>query len=150
MSIVIAGFPGIGKSSLHKEHVKLYSDSDSSKFDKKNFPKNYVEHIKNLIGKKQLIFVSSHIEVRNALVKEGIKFIYVVPTIDRLEEFCYNYKQRGSSDEFIKNVRTNWEQWLMLSGYNTDYPVYFCKIGYLKDNMEGILREYNKFYNKGE
>ena len=148
MGIIISAFPGIGKTSLHKEHIKLYSDSDSSKFSKRNFPKNYIKHIKNLIGKKQLILISSHIEVRKALVKENIPFIYVLPTLDRLEEFCYNYKQRGSSEEFIEKVRTNWEQWLMLSGYNTEYPVYFCKQGYLKDNLKKILEEYNKFYNK--
>lgn len=148
MSLIIAGFPGMGKSYLFNENKEYYSDSDSSKFDKKDFPKNYIEHIKKLIGKKQLILVSSHIEVRNALLQAGLPFIYVLPTLDRLEEFCINYKKRGSSKEFIEKVRKNWEQWLMISGYNTEYPVYFCKHGYLKDNLEGIIKEYNKFYNE--
>lgn len=146
MGIIIAGFPGIGKSILHKEHIKLYSDSDSSKFNKKDFPGNYIEHIKNLIGKKQLILVSSHIEVRDALVKEGIKFIYVIPSLDRKEEFLNNYKERGNTQEFINNVETNWERWVQISVLNNAYPVYVCTRGYLKDNMEGIIREYNKFY----
>ena len=34
----------------------------------------------------------------------------------------------------------------MISAYNTEYPVYFCKQGYLKDNLENIIEEYNKFY----
>lgn len=149
MSIVISGFPGMGKTLLHKEHIKLYSDSDSSKFDKKNFPKNYIKHIKSLIGKKQLIFVSSHIEVRNALVHNGIPFIYVIPTLDRKAEFLNNYKERGSPKEFIDNVDRNWERWLWISAYNIHYPVYACKYGYLKDNLEGIIREYCKFYKVG-
>lgn len=150
MSIIIAGFPGIGKSKIYQQNRKDYSDSDSSKFDKAKFPQNYIKHIKSLRKKKQLILVSAHIEVRNALVKEKIPFIYVVPTIDRLEEFCYNYEKRGNSQEFIEKVRINWEQWLMISAYNTEYPVYFCKVGFLENNMEGIIKEYNKFYNKGK
>jgi len=147
MSMVIAGFPGIGKSLLHKEFKKQYSDSDSSKFDKKHFPKNYIEHIKGLIGKKQMILVSSHIEVRNALVKEKIPFIYVIPSLDRKEEFLNNYKERGNTKEFIDNVNTNWERWLQISVLNNNYPVYVCTKGFLKDNLEGIVREYHKFYN---
>lgn len=146
MSIIISAFPSIGKSTFYKENRISYSDSDSSKFNKKNFPKNYVEHIKSLIGKKQLILVSSHIEVRDALVKEGIKFIYVIPSLDRKEEFLNNYRERGNTKEFIDNVNTNWERWLQISVYNNDYPVYVCTRGYLKDNMEGIIKEYNKFY----
>lgn len=149
-SIIISGFPGLGKSALYKENKVNYSDSDSSKFSKKNFPTNYIKHIKEVMKKKHLVFISSHIAVREALVKEKIPFIYVIPTIDRLEEFCYNYKQRGSSKEFINNIRDNWERWLMISAYNKDYPVYACKYGYLKDNLEGIIKEYCRFYKIGK
>lgn len=148
-SIIISAFPGIGKSKLYEENKINYSDSDSSKFNKKNFPSNYIEHIKNIRKKKQLIFISSHIDVRNALVKEGIKFIYVIPTIDRKAEFLNNYKERGNTQEFINNVDTNWERWLMISAYNNSYPVYACKYGYLKDNLERIIKEYCKFYKIG-
>lgn len=137
-------------TSIYKENKVNYSDSDSSKFSKKNFPTNYIKHIKEVMKKKHLVFISSHIAVREALVKEKIPFIYVIPTIDRLEEFCYNYKQRGSSEEFINNIRDNWERWLMISAYNKDYPVYACKYGYLKDNLEGIIKEYCRFYNIGK
>ena len=44
-SIIISGFPGLGKSVLYKENKVNYSDSDSSKFSKKNFPENYIKHI---------------------------------------------------------------------------------------------------------
>lgn len=145
-SIIISAFPGMGKSTFYKENKVNYSDSDSSKFNKKEFPENYIQHIKNTIQTKQLIFVSSHIEVRNALVDNNLKFIYVLPSMDRKIEFLHNYKERGSSEEFIANVERNWERWLQISLYN-QYPTYICKIGYLKDNMEGIIKEYKKFYN---
>lgn len=148
-SIIISAFPGIGKSKLYEENKVNFSDSDSSKFDKKNFPKNYIEHIKKIRNEKQLIFISSHIDVRNALVKEGIPFIYVIPTTDRKIEFLENYKNRGNTKKFIQNVDSNWDRWLMISAYNTDYPVYACKYGYLKDNLERIIKEYCKFYKIG-
>ena len=136
-------------TSIYEENKVNFSDSDSSKFDKKNFPKNYIEHIKKIRNEKQLIFISSHIDVRNALVKEGIPFIYVIPTTDRKIEFLENYKNRGNTKKFIQNVDSNWDRWLMISAYNTDYPVYACKYGYLKDNLERIIKEYCKFYKIG-
>lgn len=148
-SIIISAFPGIGKSKLYKENKINYSDSDSSKFNKKRFPQNYIEHIKQIRNEKLLIFVSSHITVREALVEEGLPFIYVIPTLDRKQEFLENYKQRGNTKEFIENVNSNWERWLMISAYNISYPVYACKFGYLKDNLEGIIKEYCKYYKIG-
>ena len=148
-NIIISAFPGLGKSTLYEENKINYSDSDSSKFDKKHFPSNYIKHIKKMIKEKHLVFVSSHIEVRNMLVEEGLPFIYVIPTLDRKQEFLENYKQRGNTKEFIENVDSNWERWLMISAYNISYPVYACKFGYLKDNLEGIIKEYCKFYKIG-
>ena len=77
-SIIISAFPSMGKSMLYKENRISYSDSDSSKFNKKNFPNNYIKHIKRKMKEKDLIFVSSHISVREALLKENIPFIYVI------------------------------------------------------------------------
>lgn len=148
-SIIISAFPGLMKETLYKENKINYSYLDSSKFNKKKFPENYIEQIKKLRKEKQLIFIKSHIEVRNALIKENIPFIYVIPTMDRKEEFLNNYKERNKTQEFIDNVKTNWERWLWLSAYNNEYPVYACKYGYLKDNLERIIKEYCNFYKVG-
>ena len=137
-NIIISAFPGMGKSTFYKDNLGNYSDSDSSQFNKSEFPTNYIQHIKEIIKTKQLVFVSSHIEVRNALLENKLKFIYVLPTLDRKEEFLNNYKERGSSQEFIDRVSVNWERWLQISLYNP-YPTYVCKAGYLKDNMEGAV-----------
>ena len=47
---VIAGFPGVGKSYLFKGNSEQYADSDSSTFDKSDFPANYMRHIAELLG----------------------------------------------------------------------------------------------------
>lgn len=135
-------------STIYKENRISYSDSDSSKFSKKYFPDNYIKHIKRIRKKKDLVFVSSHICVREALVREKIPFIYVIPSLDRKEEFLNNYKERGNAQSFIDNVDINWERWLQISVYNNEYPVYVCVQGYLKDNMGKIIEEYNKFYKR--
>jgi hypothetical protein len=73
---VISAFPGCGKTHLFKTHKnKIILDSDSSTFDKKYFPQNYIKHIKENIGKVDIILVSSHSDVRSALVNENIDFI---------------------------------------------------------------------------
>jgi hypothetical protein len=118
--LVISGFPGTGKSYyVSRGEGSDYmpqgfaSDSDSSKFDKSNFPQNYIEHIKELIAEGTArIFVSSHKEVRDELVKEGIDFILVYPKKELKEEYIERYKQRGSSDSFIKIVSENWDNWI--------------------------------------
>ena len=95
---IIAAYPACGKSYF-TENVKDYFegenpivlDSDSSLFswiyengektDKRNpdFPKNYINHIKENIGKADIIFVSSHSVVRKSLGDNKIKFTLVVP-----------------------------------------------------------------------
>ena len=46
---VYSAFPGVGKTTYFNTTDKNVLDSDSSKFDKKNFPANYIEHIERNI-----------------------------------------------------------------------------------------------------
>lgn len=118
--LVISGFPGTGKSYYvgygeGNDYMPqgFASDSDSSKFDKSNFPQNYIEHIKELISKGTArIFVSSHKEVREALVKEGIDFILVYPDISLKAEYLKRYQERGSDVKFINLISENWDNWI--------------------------------------
>ena len=43
---VYSAFPGVGKTTYFNKTEKNVLDSDSSKFDKRDFPSNYIEHIK--------------------------------------------------------------------------------------------------------
>ncbi len=110
---IISAFPGCGKSHLFKNNKdKIVLDSDSSKFDKTNFPQNYIQHIKDNIGKADIILVSSHKEVRDELVKNLIDFTLVYPDIDSKEEYIQRYIQRGSPESFINLLNNNWENWI--------------------------------------
>jgi hypothetical protein len=117
---LVAGFPGTGKS----EYIRLgegsgympqgfATDSDSSKFDKSDFPRNYIEHIKEKISEGYArIFISSHKEVRDALVENGLEFTLVYPKKELKEEYLKRYKERGSPDGFINLISNNWNLWI--------------------------------------
>lgn len=115
MSIVISGFPGIGKSYLYDKLSKSDSitDSDSSQFDKSDFPRNYIEHIKDHIkNKTNYILVSSHDNVREALRKSDIEFILIYPDRSLKDEYIKRYIKRGSSEFFVDMMKENWDKFI--------------------------------------
>lgn len=114
MGIIVSAFPGCGKTTMFNElngKIKIM-DSDSSKFDKIDFPRNYIEHIKENIDNVDIMFISSHEDVRNALENEDIDFDLFYPSIDRKIEFLENYVKRRSNREFIMKVDANWKEWI--------------------------------------
>ena len=113
--MIISAFPGTGKSFYYEEHKydsnRKVLDSDSSKFNKKHFPANYIRQIKKNI-KFEVIFVSSHKEVRDALVKNNMWFILVYPDKSLKDEYINRFKERGSPESFIKLISNNWDNWI--------------------------------------
>ena len=127
---VICAFPGLGKSTFTKKHNGknglVILDSDSSDFSwvwnlnhtrKSNvrnldFPNNYIQHIKDNLNSADIIFVSTHKEVVDALLKTDIEFEIVLPSPTRKEELLKLYKDRGSDNEFINKMDENWNRWL--------------------------------------
>lgn len=125
-TVVISAFPACGKSTLvsHNDTEYLMCDSDSSKFSwiykdgKKtdtrnpNFINDYVEHIKSSIGYLDVIFVSSHAEVRHKLQEEGIKYFLVYPSLSMKDTMLERMRQRGNSEQFIQFQSDNYEQFV--------------------------------------
>lgn len=121
---VISAFPGMGKTyCFNNIKDKKILDSDSSKFSWKidddenkvrnpDFPENYMDHIKQNLGKCDYIFVSSHREVRDALINNSIFFNLIYPDKNRKEEFLKRYSDRGSDDKFISLLKESWDNWI--------------------------------------
>jgi hypothetical protein len=111
---VYSAFPGVGKTTYFNTTDRNVLDSDSSKFDKKHFPDNYIEHIERNIQdpKVDKILVSSHKDVRDALLKKGIPFVLVYPNRDIKDEYIQRYKDRGNNDAFVDLLEKNWDNWM--------------------------------------
>jgi hypothetical protein len=119
---IICGFPGVGKSYAMKlddpYNCFFMKDSDSSTFDKSDFPRNYIESIKKEIGDAEdtytrvIILASSHKVVREELVKEGIHFTLVYPNIKLRGEYIQRYTNRNSPEAFLKLLFDNWNAWI--------------------------------------
>ena len=120
---IISAFPGCGKTHFFNQNKNVCLDSDSSLFSwsynedgtkirNSLFPQNYIDHIKENIGKYEYIFISSHEEVRNALLDECIFFYLVYPSYEMKDMFLRRYKERGNDNSFIELVDKNWHDWL--------------------------------------
>ena len=121
---IIAGFPGTGKSYFQRFHKvqRRISDSDSSKFSwievdgekKRNpdFPSNYIAHIKSLIGTMDIIFVSTHKEVRDALIQADIPFTIVYPDVSLKDTYLDRYRSRGNNASFISLLDSKFDDWV--------------------------------------
>lgn len=102
-------------STLHKMPGSMYVDKIKDELIKvrnPDFPKNYIEHIKENIGKVDYIFVSTHEEVRNALSEAGIDFTLVFPEWSLREEWVGRCFIRGSGEKFCQLIADQWEDWL--------------------------------------
>ncbi|AMS01258.1 AAA family ATPase [Bacillus phage AR9] len=119
MTKIISGFPGIGKSTLYNNTDLKVLDSDSSNFSwsrpgvrNKDFPQNYIDHIKENMGKVDIILVSSHDVVREALNDNNIDYYIVYPDIKLKDEYLKRYKERGNDDKFLSFIEKNWESFI--------------------------------------
>lgn len=141
MQLVVSATPGTGKSTITKnaeqyglnhchvhynDHTREYEltvpnsplvpvfDSDSSVFDKSEFPGNYIKHIKEVLSKfpDVVIFVSSHEEVRKAMAEAGIKYVLAYPERELKGDYLERYKERGSPEKFIALMDEKWNDFI--------------------------------------
>lgn len=117
---IISGFPGVGKTYFYKENPDLcIIDSDSSTFSwiekgirNPEFPNNYIDHIKSIIGNFSVIFVSSHKAVRDALRANNVAYILAYPDKSLKELYIERYQARGNDENFIKLIEQNWDAFI--------------------------------------
>lgn len=148
MTKVISGFPAVGKSYLYNNNKGLkVLDSDSRKFSWESegvrhpeFPNNYIRHIKRNLGVVDVIFVSSHKVVREALENNGIDYTIVYPNISLKGEYISRYINRGNDDNFIEFLNDNWEEFITdIENERFPVKVELQEGQYMKDVLEHIL-----------
>lgn len=171
-ALVVSGFPGVGKTRFVSSIRHTYSiddpklpivtsisesgmrvmDSDSSHFSwlepgirNPFFPRNYIEHILANMDSVDIIFVSSHAGVREALLEAEIEFWLVYPRIETKEEYLKRYADRGSDDQFVQLLDVNWNQWVSECEAMIDAPgVQLMPLGagqYLRDWLHNYPHE---------
>ena len=110
-------------------------DSDSSEFSwvkdeygnntsvrNPKFPQNYIDHIKEKMLTEDIIFVSSHEVVRDALKQHGIPYHIFYPKKEQKERWICRFRERGNDEKFISFISDNWDKFI--DGIeNDDYPI---------------------------
>ena len=160
-TIVVAGAPGVGKSHLFSEAEKRdlsIRDSDSSQFSwlqpgvrNPDFPYNYMEHLRSLLGEVDVVCVSTHHEVRNALVAAGIEFKLTYPGPGQKDEYIKRFRDRplkpgedqAARDKFVALMNAHWEEWIdkQLPTQEGCAHVVLQKGEYLSDRIMSLLTE---------
>ena len=89
-------------------------DENGNKTDVRNpdFPNNYIQHIKEHLETEDIIFVSSHKVVRDALRENNINYTLIYPDRELKDEWLYRCKNRGNSEVFIKFINDNWDTFI--------------------------------------
>ena len=119
---------------------------DKIKVRNPEFPNNYIQHIKDNIGKVDYIFVSSHKEVRDALIENNIWFTLAYPARHAKAEWVGRCFLRGSGEKFCQLIADNWDKWIdeMNNVSKCDkrilgYGNYYRHYKYLSDLIEDGL-----------
>ena len=136
---VYSAFPGTGKTTYFNNTYKNVLDSDSSKFDKADFPSNYIEHIKRNLEDDTVekIMVSSHKDVRDALVSDNIPFVLIYPEKDLKDEYLQRYKDRGNNDAFVDLLDKNWDNWMdEMDNQDASYRIRLKSGQYMSDVID--------------
>lgn len=131
LPLIIAGFPGVGKSEAGRRLPGKVIDLESSDFhwivqpDGKKvahpeWPDNYIRAIKALAleteGLKnykdlEFICISTHAEVLSRLQDDCIGF-FVAYTTATKETMIQRYIDRGNTPEFVEKLFTNYDAWI--------------------------------------
>lgn len=131
--LIISGFPGIGRTYLqkHKSDLKiLHLDSPDFSWKKNNngtfvtdvngkrirnpeFPNNYIKCLKKAIkGGYDIILISSHDSVRNALNDLNITHALVYPAADMKPEITKRCMTTTVLRNSLPFINKNWEHFI--------------------------------------
>lgn len=121
-AILISGFPGIGKSTLHQHYSgpREIIDLDAYPFARihqtgerhPKFPDNYIEALEPLLKRNAFILVSTHQQTRDALVARRWPFVLVTPNRHLKEEYLTRYQGREQPAYLTNYLIPRWNEFM--------------------------------------
>lgn len=159
-TLIISAFPGCGKTYIYENQDKYgykVMDSYSSKFAKhENWEEEYVEHIKNNLGKFDFIFIAQYFKVLELLDRDNVAFVVVSP--DNREELSDMERQlikqqwfgrfilRDNShikdlNEWLELLKNNYDVWTSVESLSKNHPqelVLLKENQYLSDVIDDL------------
>lgn len=161
---VISAFAGLGKTTVGNKYYNVcdlqsspykydYSNIDKRDYEKMKcvetrnmnqlWPTNYLNALKIAMKKYDIVFVPANDDVRQLLLDNNIKFLFVLPSIDSRKILYKRYLDRNNNKKMIENALQDFDNW---SRKEDDYPY---PIAILEKNkyLEDLLLELNILKN---
>lgn len=120
--IIIAGFSGIGKTTLSKKYKNVidldvseyvYDETDILDIDierrkgeyrkqNPNWPNNYIDTIKKVLDMYDIVLVWDREDIMKEYINNGFEFMVCYPSKNDLDNYVKRYKNRGNTDKYIE------------------------------------------------
>ncbi|UKZ96790.1 uncharacterized protein TrAFT101_011566 [Trichoderma asperellum] len=122
--VIISAFVASGKTWLTTNSKNLglsgfnVLDLDSSVIPKENgqrasnFKELYMAKVRESIAPNTIVLISTHEEIRSALVEEGLNYALVYPVRDLKGEWIRRLRSRKSPEGLIDIVHKDWSSML--------------------------------------
>lgn len=148
---IVAGFPGVGKSTAAEKYPDKYVDMESSDYHwiytpdgersvNPKWPNNYVDAIIKEATKlvdtfegikpQKIICISTHKEVLGILSTRGIQFDAVCPRTKDI--YIQRYIDRGNNEAFVSLLQRKFEDFVSDLKDSDAHSIYFTD-GYFSD-----------------